>query len=55
MFIKATRVQNLAVGLIYFLGEAFHKDAGDEKGFIKWASQVARDTLRMGMDVVAGL
>ena len=55
VFIKATRVQNLAIGLTFFLGEAFRKDAGDEKGFIKWASQVARDTLRMGMDVVAGL
>lgn len=55
VFIKATRVQNLAVGLVYFLGEAFRTEAGDEKGFIRWASQVAMDTLRTGMDVVAGL
>lgn len=46
-------MQNLAVGLIYFLGEAFRK--GDEEGFIKWAIQVARVTLRTGVDVVAGL
>ncbi|KAH9917843.1 uncharacterized protein B0H18DRAFT_687168 [Fomitopsis serialis] len=32
-FIKATRVQNLAVGLIYFLSETFRgKDAGDDNG-----------------------
>ncbi|TFY60458.1 hypothetical protein EVJ58_g5148 [Rhodofomes roseus] len=56
VFIKATRVQNLAVGLIFFIGEAFRGEgAGDEKGFVRWASQVARDTLRTGMDVVAGL
>ncbi|KZT73694.1 ARM repeat-containing protein [Daedalea quercina L-15889] len=56
VFIKATRVQNLAVGLIYFLGEMFRgKDTSDNNGFVRWANQVARDTLRTGMDVIAGL
>ncbi|PCH42403.1 hypothetical protein WOLCODRAFT_132368 [Wolfiporia cocos MD-104 SS10] len=52
IFMKATRLQELAIGLVYFLGEAFR---GEERAFLKWASLVARDTLRTGMDVVSGL
>ena len=57
VFMKATRVQALAYGIVYFLGEAFRQE-GDEdggKGFLKWATKVAMDTLRTGVDVVAGL
>ncbi|OBZ72571.1 Suppressor of glycerol defect protein 1 [Grifola frondosa] len=54
VFIKATRMQTLTLGLTYFIGETFKKDEGDA-GFLKWASRVAQDTLRTGMDVVSGL
>ncbi|KIP05858.1 hypothetical protein PHLGIDRAFT_107708 [Phlebiopsis gigantea 11061_1 CR5-6] len=57
VFIKATRIQALGLGLVYFLGEIFGQVIDDEggKGFLKWANKVARDTLRTGVDVVAGL
>ncbi|KAJ3536451.1 hypothetical protein NM688_g6834 [Phlebia brevispora] len=56
VFIKATRVQALALGLIYFLGEYFRKTKEDEgTDFLNWAAKVAIDTLRTGVDVVAGL
>lgn len=57
VFIKATRVQALALGLVYFLGEVFRQEIDEDggKGFLKWATKVAVDTLRTGMDVVAGL
>ncbi|KZT00798.1 ARM repeat-containing protein [Laetiporus sulphureus 93-53] len=52
VFMKATRMQNLSVGLIHFISEAFKGDNSEDNGFIKWASQVAKDTLRTGMDIV---
>ncbi|KAI0926110.1 hypothetical protein AcV5_008659 [Taiwanofungus camphoratus] len=55
VFLKATRMQALTIGLVYFIGESFKGDRGEDSGFLKWASQVAIDTLRTGMDVVAGL
>lgn len=53
VFIKATKMQTLALGLIYFIGETFKSD--EEGILVKWASQVAIDTLRTGMDVISGL
>lgn len=55
VFMKATRVQTLVIGLVYFIGDVFKGDGIEDDGFLKWAAQVARDTLRTGMDVVAGL
>ncbi|OSX58848.1 hypothetical protein POSPLADRAFT_1173112 [Postia placenta MAD-698-R-SB12] len=55
VFMKATRVQTLVIGLVYFIGDVFKGDMIEDDGFLKWAAQVARDTLRTGMDVVAGL
>lgn len=68
VFIKVARIQALAMGLIYFLADAFGEGAGlraralesaggdhDEGGFLRWASQNAVDTLRTGMDVVSSL
>lgn len=57
VFIKATRIQALALGLVYFLGEVFKQSLDDEggDGFLKWANKVAMDTLRTGVDVVTGL
>lgn len=57
VYIKATRIQALAFGLVYFLGEIFLQEIDENggKGFLKWANKVAVDTLRTGVDVVAGL
>ncbi|KAH9994867.1 hypothetical protein BJV77DRAFT_1059843 [Russula vinacea] len=52
IFVKATRIQALAMGLVYFLTEM--KKASEEE-FIQWASTVAIDTLRTGLDVVPTL
>lgn len=57
VFIKATRIQTLALGLVYFLGENFQGRAiqDNESGFMQWAAKVAVGTLRTGAQVVAGL
>ncbi|KAF7327646.1 MIF4G/MA4-domain-containing protein [Mycena kentingensis (nom. inval.)] len=52
IFIKASRIETLAMGLVYFLTEMF-RDAEDKLG--KWGSDVAKDTLRTGVDIVPGL
>jgi len=52
IFIKATRVQALAMGLVYFLTEM--KKTSEEE-FVRWASSVAIDTLRTGLDVIPTL
>jgi len=52
IFIKATRVQALAMGLVYFLTEM--KKTSEEE-FVQWASAVAIDTLRTGLDVIPTL
>ncbi|KAF9485159.1 hypothetical protein BDN70DRAFT_848385 [Pholiota conissans] len=58
IFIKATRVQALAMGLVYFLSamskEASATDADFSK-FLRWAVSVAKDTLRTGVDAVSVL
>ncbi|KAG6856902.1 hypothetical protein H0H87_012483 [Tephrocybe sp. NHM501043] len=58
IFIKATRIQALAMGLVYFISGAFRdlsKDSDDMGKLIKWASGLAKDTLRTGVDIVPGL
>jgi len=45
----AGKPQALAMGLVYFLTEM--KKAPEEE-FVKWASTVAIDTLRTGLDVI---
>ncbi|KIL67539.1 hypothetical protein M378DRAFT_122561 [Amanita muscaria Koide BX008] len=55
VFIKATRVQALAMGLVYFVTEVFHDFSSDDEELtklVKWASRVAKDTLRTGLDMV---
>ncbi|CCM01388.1 uncharacterized protein FIBRA_03439 [Fibroporia radiculosa] len=54
VFMKAARMQTLAIGLVYFARQAFN-ESDDNSGYLNWASQVARDTLRTGIDIVAGL
>ncbi|KAI0749305.1 armadillo-type protein [Daedaleopsis nitida] len=48
VFVKGRRLQTLALGLVYFIREAFR----EEEGFLKWASQVALETLRSGTEPV---
>ena len=52
ILIKATRIQALTMGLVYFLTEI--KKASEED-FIQWACTVAIDTLRTGVDAMPAL
>ncbi|KAF8656241.1 hypothetical protein AX16_002677 [Volvariella volvacea WC 439] len=56
VFIKATRIEALAMGLVYFITHAFKNTSGEEElvAFVKWANNHAKDTLRTGLDLVAG-
>ena len=56
IFIKVSRVEALAMGLVFFLSESlpgkhFESDNGFSK-FLKWAVDVAKDTLRTGIDLI---
>jgi nucleolar MIF4G domain-containing protein 1 len=56
VFIKATRIEALSLGLLYFLGKEMSRIEGEDGvDLIKWAAGVAMDTLRTGMDVVPNL
>ncbi|KAJ7126872.1 hypothetical protein C8R44DRAFT_779779 [Mycena epipterygia] len=58
IFIKASRIEALAMGLVYFLTEVFREVDDLQEGLVKltkWASVVAKDTLRTGVDVVPSL
>jgi nucleolar MIF4G domain-containing protein 1 len=56
VFIKATRIETLALGLVYFLStEMTRPKDGEKEGLVKWASGVAVDTLRTGMDIIPNL
>ncbi|KAH9002936.1 hypothetical protein EDB86DRAFT_2894059 [Lactarius hatsudake] len=52
IFVKAARIQVLAMGLVYFLTEM---KKGSEEEFIRWATDVAIDALRTGLDIVPAL
>ncbi|KAF7316744.1 MIF4G/MA4-domain-containing protein [Mycena chlorophos] len=52
IFVKGTRIEALAMGLLYFLTETL----GDaESELVRWASGIAKDTLRTGVDIVPSL
>ena len=51
VFIKGSKIQSVALGLVYFLRETFK----GVEGLLKWAKQVALQTLKTGMDVIATL
>ncbi|KAH7930221.1 ARM repeat-containing protein [Leucogyrophana mollusca] len=51
VFKKASRIENLGVGLLYFMSENFRA----EEGLVKWGCAVARETLQAGMDHVPRL
>ena len=59
IFIKASRIQSLAMGLVYFLSEAFQEVSNsDDDGyskFMRWAVGTAKATLQTGIDVVTTL
>ncbi|KAK7033227.1 MIF4G/MA4-domain-containing protein [Favolaschia claudopus] len=58
IFIKASRIEALAMGLVYFLAEALRniKEMPDNvQTLVKWASSVAQETLRTGVDVAPAL
>ncbi len=46
VFAKGSKIQTLALGLVYFIREAFR----GESAFLKWATQVALETLKTGVD-----
>ncbi|KAF8126932.1 ARM repeat-containing protein, partial [Boletus edulis] len=51
VFIKATKTENLGLGLIYFLSNAFR----EEEGLLGWASALAKETLQTGMNEIPRL
>ncbi|GLB40326.1 putative protein with domain in DAP-5, eIF4G, MA-3 and other proteins [Lyophyllum shimeji] len=58
IFIKATRIDTLAMGLVYFMSEAFRdvpREEDEMAKLIKWANELAKDTLRTGVDIVPTL
>lgn len=56
VFSKVSRVEALAMGLVFFLSESFpekHLKSDDEfSKFLKWAVGVAKDALRTGIDLI---
>ena len=59
VFIKATRVSALTQGLLHFLTTALRGDDGSDNEVVsrtlKWAREVAKDTLRAGMNAATSL
>ncbi|KAH9481342.1 Suppressor of glycerol defect protein 1 [Psilocybe cubensis] len=58
IFIKASRVQALAMGLVYFLSESFRDKSSSDQDlpkFLNWAIGVAKETLRTGVDLIPTL
>jgi len=57
VFIKATRIETLTLGSVYFLDQTFGQEEEEEggSGFIKWATKLAIETLRTGIDIVAAI
>lgn len=69
VFIKVARIQALAMGIVYFLTETFGEGIGrrgravqspggedrPDDALLRWASGIAVDTLRTGLDVMPTL
>jgi nucleolar MIF4G domain-containing protein 1 len=58
IFNKASRIQALAIGISYFLTEAFKDKSDPEDGFLnilRWAISVTKDILRAGVDNVPSI
>ena len=55
IYSKVSRVEALAIGLVFFLSESFPEKLDGDDGFskfLKWAVGVAKDTLRTGIDLI---
>lgn len=48
VFLRGSKIQVVALGLVYYLQTTFE----EQDGFLKWASEVALEALRTGMEVV---
>lgn len=58
ILVKAARIENLAIGLVYFLTNVFVKHSSDDDtvtNFVKWASTLALDILRTSVDIIPSL
>ncbi|KAF5367452.1 hypothetical protein D9758_003658 [Tetrapyrgos nigripes] len=60
IFIKGSRIQSLSMGLVFFLSKNFseeHMEGLEETTvkLVKWGFEVAKETLRVGMDIVPNL
>jgi len=55
IFIKATRIEALALGLVYFLSNELSPTNEDGGELAKWATRIAIDTLRTGMDMLPSM
>lgn len=51
IFVRATKIENLGLGLIFFLSNAFK----GEEGLLGWASALAKETLQTGMNEIPRL
>ena len=51
IFLKASRIENLGLGLVFFVSNVFK----GEDGFLMWASTLAKETLQTGMDHIPRL
>jgi nucleolar MIF4G domain-containing protein 1 len=49
VFVKAARIQILAMGLVYFISHMSGSREAD--GLVKWAIEIAKDTLRATVEV----
>ncbi|KAJ4500804.1 hypothetical protein C8R41DRAFT_355219 [Lentinula lateritia] len=60
VFVKASRLQTLAMGLVFFLSKRLSLAENDEVDqdiakLVKWGTEIAKDTLRSRLDIVPDL
>ncbi|KAJ3808183.1 hypothetical protein F5876DRAFT_90169 [Lentinula aff. lateritia] len=60
VFVKASRLQTLAMGLVFFLSKRLSLAENDEidqeiAKLVKWGTEIAKDTLRSRLDIVPDL
>ncbi|KAL0574986.1 suppressor of glycerol defect [Marasmius crinis-equi] len=60
IFLKATKLQTLAMGILFFFSKMFRFEGDDKLGeetkrLVKWGVGVAKDTIQTGLDIVPTL
>jgi nucleolar MIF4G domain-containing protein 1 len=60
IFVKAARIEALAMGLMYFMSSVLRDFRCDDEEqefakLVKWATGIAQDTLRTGLDIMPRL